>query len=161
MSAGIDYSGPNGTCNRGPTGIRFGILPVNCENLSDWFWEQVEPHYTPYCPHCGSELDDNWDGDECPHCGQEIDDGDQWPDEPDSNILVSEDETGFVDDSNDIWITDSKYYTHAQFCSPCAPGACYLSNPCEDGAKAYCLGPDWFNGNPPYPIYLVKNGEKL
>lgn len=31
----------------------------------------------------------------------------------------------------DIFISKSKFFTYAQFCSPCAPGACYLLNPLE------------------------------
>lgn len=61
----------------------------------------------------------------------------------------------------DIFILKSPYYTRAQFCSPCAPGACYLTNPCDDGEKAYCFGQDWFDDEYPcpYPIYRVSDNS--
>ena len=60
-----------------------------------------------------------------------------------------------------MWFTRSPYFTRAAFCSPCAPGACHLANPREDGERAYCPGPDWFDDeNPaPFPIYSVATGE--
>jgi len=55
----------------------------------------------------------------------------------------------------DIFVTDSKYYTMAAECSPCAPNAGYLQTP--GNLKTYCLGPDWFDEhNPmPYKIFTV------
>lgn len=61
----------------------------------------------------------------------------------------------------DVWVLKSPFYTHAQFCSPCAPGAGHLGNPCSDGPKTYCLGDDWFEGGKaPYPIYKVEDVEE-
>lgn len=190
---GIDYSGPFGTCNRdSDTGIRYGIIGANHESLSEWFWDSVESVYLPYCPHCYEQLDEDWDSELiqadavmdyeantpymkarkeydnpiCPHCHRVIEDGQQWPDcaEPDGNILQG-DEEGFVDSSNDIWVTKSPYFTYAQYCSPCAPGACHLENPLDEpneANKCYCLGPDWFDDNkPPYPVYSVETGERV
>ena len=58
----------------------------------------------------------------------------------------------------DVFILRSPYYTRARFCSPCAPGACYLMNPTDDGEKAYCFGHDWFeDGKAPYPVYRVSD----
>ncbi len=64
----------------------------------------------------------------------------------------------------DMFITESPFFTYAQFCSPCAPGACYLANPLEspvEANKCYCLGKDWFDEfNPcPYPVYSVATGQ--
>ncbi len=65
-------------------------------------------------------------------------------------------------DDSDIFILKSPYYTRAQFCSPCAPGACYLTNPCEDGERAYCFGHDWFDdGKAPYPVFLVADDSEV
>jgi hypothetical protein len=67
----------------------------------------------------------------------------------------------------DLWVLKSPYFTYAQFCSPCAPGACYLLNwlgqsSYNDNNKAYCLGHDWFeNGVAPYPIYDVVTGKEI
>lgn len=67
-----------------------------------------------------------------------------------------------TDSSGDLWCFESPYFTYAQFCSPCAPGACYLSNPLEspiDGNKCFCLGHDWFDDSKaPYPVYSVETG---
>ena len=63
-----------------------------------------------------------------------------------------------------LWVLESPYFTYAQFCSPCAPGACYLNSPLGEPAEAnkcYCLGHDWFNADSPcpYPVYSIKTGE--
>lgn len=63
---------------------------------------------------------------------------------------------------SDLMILTSPYFTHAQFCSPCVPGAGNLDNYCADGAKTYCLGHDWFEDNKaPYPVYSVETGEQV
>jgi hypothetical protein len=67
-------------------------------------------------------------------------------------------------DDSDIFVLESPFFTFAQFCSPCAPGACYLLNwlegdeNCETN-RAYCLGHDWFeDSKAPYPVYSVATG---
>jgi hypothetical protein len=63
-------------------------------------------------------------------------------------------------DNTELFVTKSPFYTFTQFCSPCAPGAGNLDNYCEDGARTYCLGHDWFeDGKAPYPVYSVATGE--
>ena len=65
-------------------------------------------------------------------------------------------------DDCDIFILKSPYYTRCQFCSPCAPGAGYLMNECEDGPKAYCFGHDWFDeGKAPYKVFRADNNEEV
>lgn len=157
----IDY-GRGLSCNRNPdTGIRYGILPSNCESLSDYYWESIESEYDPSCGHCGASLSEDWETegreayaeqgetDEevetrreeaesedmrlCPKCLREIPEGDEYPDEPSRQVIgESEEETGFVDSSGDWWVTDSPYYTFASPCSPCAPGAAYLASPLSE-----------------------------
>ena len=196
---GIDYSGLGGTCNRdAETGIRYGILSANTPELSEWFWESVESVYNPRCPKCGNDatpldklpdedLDDDtnaegWEKAQydciefgCESCEYLFGES-AYGDEPDGNVLQGEGIEGFVDSSNDIWVTKSEFYTYAQFCSPCAPGAGYLNNsfrpdedvtPLDDAycraaelagfPKVYCLGGDWFQGVAPYPIFSVKD----
>lgn len=69
---------------------------------------------------------------------------------------------GRVDAAGDLFLTKAPYYTHAQFCSPCAPGAGHLENPCPSGPKTYCLGRDWFEaGAAPYPVYAVDTNEEV
>ena len=180
---GIDYGMGQTNVDRS-TGIRYGVISANA-GLTEWFWEDVESVYLPSCPHCDNKLDDGWEDESdqynatqeaigngiateaeiddlcdpiCPHCYKAIEDGEQWPDcdEPAANVIDSDGVKGHVDDSNDVWVTESPFYTRAQFCSPCAPGAGYLGNPCDDGPKTYCLGHDWFEGGKaPYTVYRV------
>lgn len=62
---------------------------------------------------------------------------------------------------NDMVVIRSPYYTHAQFCSPCVPGACNLESPCDDGPKTYCLGHDFFDGRAPYRVFEVSTGNEV
>jgi len=163
MSAGIDYGA--GKTNIDPeTGIRFGVLPTNHPSLTEWLWESLEPCYSPSCPECGESLDDGWDDDgrACPSCGHDIEDGEEYPETPDYYALDDQcEESGFVSEDGELWILKSPYYTRARFCSPCAPGAGYLAEPDPDGVRTYCLGPDWYDGKPPYPIWRVGTDERI
>lgn len=80
---------------------------------------------------------------------------------------------------NDFMVIKSPFYTYAQFCSPCAPGAGNLDSPFKSSVgnpdwseelkleaekagfkKVYCLGRDWFDGGvSPYPIFSVETNE--
>ena len=96
----------------------------------------------------------------CESCAYLFGSESAYSDEPINNTLDDDEYQGNCDSYDDVWIFKSPYYTHAQFCSPCAPGAGYLANPCEDGPKTYCFGHDWFEGNvAPYPVRLVSTGE--
>lgn len=175
--AGIDYSGIGATCNRdSETGIRYGIIPMHA--LNEWAYESFEPDYgTPHCPKCGNDAIDSgddsipptdqredWDyhGNDfaCLDCKYTFWSDQAYGDEPIGNTLDDGEYQGNLDNSNDVWVFKSPYYTFAQFCSPCAPGAGYLANPCEDGPRTYCFGHDWFEDNKaPYPVYRVDTGE--
>lgn len=90
-----------------------------------------------------------------------------------SESAFSEEARGFYYDQNgykafqsgddpDIFVEMSPYYTLCAFCSPCAPGAGYLTDQRENGVKAYCFGHDWFeSGKAPYTVYDVKTGKKV
>lgn len=62
---------------------------------------------------------------------------------------------------NGIFILKSKYYTLCELCSPCAPGAGYITN--EGSYKAYCLPPSWFDeySKMPYKCFRVDNNEEV
>lgn len=63
---------------------------------------------------------------------------------------------------NDIMVLASPYYTNAQFCSPCFPGAGNLDTPVEDGPKTFCLGHKWFEDDAaPYPVYRVSDNALI
>ncbi len=80
---------------------------------------------------------------------------------PDDALSISYESDGYkITDclDNDLFVLGSPYYTYAQFCSPCVPGAGNLDSPTEPetGAKCYALGHDWFDGGKaPYRMWTV------
>lgn len=160
---GIDYG--MGTTNIDKeNGIRYGVIPQH-EVLQAWCDSSEGNYGQPDisdcdCPECGHndggqyEWGNNLCCEECGH-SWEI----EFPDfcEPISHYVDDgEYQAQCGGDDTDIFIIKSPYYTRAQFCSPCAPGACYLTNPCDEGERAYCFGHDWFEGGKaPYPVYRV------
>lgn len=171
MGEGIDYGRGQTNIDRA-TGIRYGVIPVNA--LGEWAMDEFEPDYGPArCPQCGGELaeyDDDAHGHypessdccdyACEPCERIVGSDRAFADEADSWGLTSGGYDAFVDCHNDAFVLKSPYYTHASFCSPCAPGACYLLDDCPGGAKAYCLGHEWFEGGrAPYPVYEVATGN--
>ena len=150
---GIDWGG--GACNvNKETGIRFGVIPVN--DLDPDFWN--EGSSADYgSPTCG--FDSGYASDAQP-IGYDLDDGEylahlDWGD-------------------SDVCVLKSPYYTHAQFCGQCTPGAGNLRTPVEGGPRTYCFGPDCFRPNGddeitgeyngkktscPYPVYRVADDE--
>lgn len=180
---GIDYG--LGRTNVSDTGIRFGVIQAN--HVGESWYDSSEPDYgEPTCPKCGNPaltIDkasetlnddlDTWD-----HAKYECDDyaclsckyifGSEsaFGDEPRAHVLDDgEYKAQQGGDDHDIFILKSPYFTYAQFCSPCAPGACYLENPIDDkdeNNRAYCFGHDWFeDGKAPYPVYSVATGELI
>lgn len=183
MHLGIDYG--RGITNRNmETDIRYGVIPSHA--LAEWIDEEMEPDYgEPHCPKCSNPAisgDIPEDLDEkiqpyknkkccadyyCKGCLIFFDSEDAYPEEPlgwnytgNSEIVATQ-----SGDDHDIFVTKSPYYTFAQFCSPCAPGACYLLNPVDpnEGNKAYCFPADMFDEeNPcPYPVYSVETNKCL
>ena len=158
---GIDY-GRGQTNVDADTGVRYGIIPLSA--LHECAIDDFEPQYSASCPECGAEVDDpddlyntDADGFICAECGHVASDSSvYWHDEPDCWTYDADGIQAHLDSYNDVWVTKSQHYTKAQFCSPCAPGACYLTNPCETGEKAYCLPADWFdNDTAPYTLHAV------
>jgi DNA-directed RNA polymerase subunit RPC12/RpoP len=176
VSAGIDYSGPGSTVNRDPeTGIRYGIISLH--KLGEFAPESFEAEYDARCPHCGTEVPDDTHFTAenrptnamhgyyavCLSCEKPFEEDDQYSDEASRNICDDGEVKASLDPDGDVWVFMSPYFTRAAFCSPCAPGACSLNSPCDDGERAYCLGPDWFDdlNRPPYPIYSAATGELI
>ena len=158
--SGIDYG--MGQTNIDPeTGIRYGVIPAQEVD----YWDE-EGSVEPTCPKCGSANLDREDTNRvkkgyhdylCNDCNEVFDDEQAYHEFPinwhldDGEYLAEQ-----ASDSVDIFVTKSPFYTHAQLCSPCAPGACYLLSPEDDGEKAYCFGHDWFEGEiAPYRVYRV------
>ena len=155
---GIDY-GLGKTNINTKTGIRFGIISVH--SLHNCVYEDFEADYgNPNCPECGDDVEESDQRDwYCPKCRKHWYSDHCYPEDPVSSTYDDGDLKMSLDNDNDVWVFQSPYYTLAQFCSPCAPGAGNLENFCpEGGAKTYCLGPDWFNDDkPPYTVYSVKD----
>lgn len=165
--AGLDY-GFGKTNIDVSNGIRYGVIPMH-EVMQMWA-DESETTYTPRCPICGNDLPETppegieVEGDDmyCPTCKKMVEHDDQTGEEPDSITYEEDGYSAFQDDHFDIMIVKSPYYTFAQYCSPCAPGAGYIMSPCESGPKTYCFGHDWFeNEIAPYPVYSVETGERV
>lgn len=171
MGHGIDYG--NGMTNVDfKTGIRYGVISQH-DVLQAWA-DSSEAYYGKpdrvECPECGEEFgvgggaaesSKDWgdtvvcENEECEH-EFEI----ELPDcaEPISFFLDDGEYKAECGDSGDIFIALSPYYTRAAYCSPCAPGACHLANPCDDGDKAFCFDHSWFeDGKAPYTVYKVSD----
>lgn len=164
--AGIDYSLGRSNIDS-KTGIHYGVISQH--SIMPEAAEDFEYDYgNPTCPKCGHEIksSDNYKRADkdfyCPKCRVSY-----W-----SDSVYSEQPLGWSYDrngyglrdclDNDIFVLVSPYYTFAQFCSPCVPGAGNLDNPCESGPKTFCLGHDWFEGGKaPYPVYSVETGKQI
>jgi hypothetical protein len=182
---GIDYAGPGSTVNRNPeTGLRYGIIPTNDvspDALEDIWNNGEDEDFIAYrdeahrilCEAIGGALDDYLSkGKICQVCDAAIEVIDEWLGDGYESTgdctRYSYESDGYklsTDSGGDLWIFDSPFYTRAQFCSPCAPGAGNLTNPCEDGPKTYCLGLGWFNEHNPCPytgeIFRVSDNSKV
>ena len=156
---GIDYG--RGMANMdGSTGIRFGV--IQHDKVGQAWWDESEGNYLYFCPKCETELRYEFP-DVCsdPECGYEIQDGDFDMLDP---ISFSYDQDGYAAeqgyDDPDIFILKSEFYTWCQYCSPCAPGAGYITSWTEPGVgiKAYCFDKSWFEDEKaPYPVYRVSD----
>ncbi len=173
---GIDYGLGTTNIDR-ESGIRYGVIPMN--DLSEWAHESFEDDYgNPSCPKCGDDVDEyddeahgeydqtkyGCDDYACETCERTYDSSECFGDEPIGSNLDADGYLAERHSDGDIFILRSPYFTYAQFCSPCAPGACYLSNPVdESGPKAYCFAADWFGKDRPcpYPIFSVATGESV
>jgi len=174
---GIDYS--LGQSNFDPkTGIHFGVIGMNSIMLEAS--EDFEPYYgEPHCPKCGNAaieateslmVENEWDNYSehgcrdfaCLGCEHYLDSSEVYPEES-QGFTYERDSYRLTDClDSDIFVLASPFYTRAQFCSPCVPGAGNLDNPCEDGPKTYALGHDWFeNGRAPYRVFRVEDDAEV
>lgn len=178
--AGIDYSPPGSTVNRdAETGIRYGMISqhsVMPEALDDvythgddlGYLESREKMKAAIVAAIESAIADyaEIDHDEACRMAGEIADSDlviMHDCDESGPFAYSEGELNIQTTSAcDLWVFKSPYFTHAQFCSPCVPGAGNLDTYCASGPKTYCLGHDWFEGGiAPYPVYDVATGEQV
>ena len=183
---GIDYGSISGANRDSENGIHYGVISQGSAGQA-WY-DSAEPDYgKPTCPKCGGDVvdscrieteEENESGEfvetftqlysngcedyACEDCKLYLDSSDCFGDEPmgwgfegDGYVL-----TDCLD--SDIFVIKSPFYTRAQFCSPCVPGAGNLDSPMGDGVQTYCLGHDWFEeGKAPYPVFSVATNEEV
>jgi hypothetical protein len=191
MGNGIDY-GMGTTNVDHSNGIRYGVINQNevlqawADSSEGYYGEPACPKcggdakdYNEACQDFeeAKAEDETGDDDErelealneyscadygCDDCGVYFGSDEAYGDEALSFFIDDEEYKASCGEDGDIFIVKSPYYTRAQFCSPCAPGACYLTNPTEEGEKAYCFGHDWFEDNrAPYPVFSVATDERI
>lgn len=178
---GIDYSLGQSNVDK-ETGIHYGMIAQNSLNpdaLEDVFrardlgYEQAEKELKDKLR---SALEDYYPdyksaSDKASRLDYAVDNAfdalDGWADNLESSgpYYYESEETLQTTDNGELWVFKSPYYTYAQFCSPCVPGAGNLDTPCEpdSGApKTYCLGADWFeDGKAPYRIWRVSDNSEV
>ena len=178
---GIDYGLGQNNIDR-ESGIHYGVISINSLNLDCVYDGSFDEDYgEPTCPECGNkavEYDDEKHGDypathpsyrsscadyACEQCGHYLSSDEVYSEEM---LGMSYDKDGYqlssAFDNTALFVTASPFYTFVQYCSPCAPGAGNLDNPCNDGPKTYCLGHDWFeDGKAPYPVYRVADDVEV
>lgn len=195
---GIDYS--HGQSNRdAETGIRFGVISqhsVRDDVIGDVYYGphsqdlafnghlmEVKNAITAALNEC-SVLRDAFRADDleriiesaCDEADEHI--GNAY--EGDTDPLYEHDGYKIVKClDNDLMILKSPWYTYAQFCSPCVPGAGNLNHPFDpmDASdisvyatqavaagfqKVFCLDHDWFEGSiAPYHVFCVETNEQV
>lgn len=181
--AGIDYGlGMSNTDKE--TGIRYGLIGQNAETLNHDATEDIfqfgknvsfETYVDEFKLKLRSAMEDyfsssKWSGEKKSKLDQAVDNAfdaveqdvsDNYQSDNDC-YLYEKDGYKIHTTESELWVTLSPFYTHAQFCSPCAPGAGNLDSPCADGPKTYCLGHDWFEDcKAPYPVYSVADGKEV
>ena len=197
--AGIDY-GLGRTNVDVATGIRYGV--ISSHTIGQFWYEEAEADYgDPTCPECGNtarSADTEPSTEEyeqykrgctdyaCDTCKHTFDS--QWA-FPDEAIGYSYTQDGYNLTScldSDVMVLKSEYFTYAQYCSPCVPGAgnldtelipeagqdpdrpivdvkAYHSAAEEAGyPRAYCLDHSWFEeGKAPYRVFRVSDGTEV
>lgn len=157
---GFDYGRGLTNIDR-KTSIRYGIIPAHL--VGDAWYSDSEPFYPPYpiCPNCGYEYRTKREPVKCPKCKNE--NFDMMFDDAEVPFIYRSDRYVLEQPAGDpdIWVFKSPFYTIAGYCSPCAPGAVYLTDTSPD-ARGYCLGHNWFEGGrAPYKVFSVKTGKEI
>ena len=181
--AGIDYGLGKSNINA-ETGIRYGVISQNSAELNPDAIEDIYQHgrdlsFEQYQQDIKDKLrsalsdyfsDVKW-GDKkeskldiaVNDCWEVIEENanDQYEGDG-SNMLYESDGYKIQTTETEFIILESPYFTRAQYCSPCFPGAGNLNTYCVDGPKTYCLGHDWFEGEKaPYPVFSVKGDGQI
>ncbi len=186
---GIDY-GLGRTNIDTKTGIRYGIISshsLNPDVIYDVMSDGAD-YGDAHCPKCGNDAIVSGD-DRIPPTNERLaieEQGGDWTYEgndyacldckytfpsdmafPDESIGWKYEQDGYALTDcldSDVFVILSPFYTYAQFCSPCVPGACSLDSPMDttDGIRSYCLGHDWFeNDRAPYRVFRVSDNSEV
>ena len=173
---GIDYG--NGLTNvNHDSGIRYGVIHHH-EVGQRWYEDSEGDYGEPTCGKCGNTAPSSNDADSdlaerewfdgkdfyCPTCEYCFWSDDAYSDEPRAHTFEDDEYSATQGgDDCDIFVLKSPYYTHAQYCSPCAPGAVYLMSETDtNGPRGYCFGHEWFEeGKAPYPVYKVEDDSEV
>jgi len=168
---GIDYSLGMANTDKA-TGIHYGVISAHA--LAHWIYDDAEEIYPEEveieCPECGHGfMTQNYgygDAQTCEACQHEFNLDSDMELDPIGFDYCPNDPTYSCEssgDDGDIFVCKSPYKTRARYCSPCAPGACYLADPCDDGDWAFCFGPEYFDADNamPYDCYSVATGELI
>ena len=165
--AGINYASGLNTNKNSETGIRYGVISQHSlmpEALDDIFTQGRDLSYEGYIEEINKNLRSvlsNYFSDwamkskDVPSnldCAVEnafnaISDDIGYQSDSPKMLYESQDYSIETCSDNDLIVTKSPYFTYAQFCSPCVPGAFNLDSPLEQEEsdnKCYCLGSDWF-----------------
>ncbi len=170
-----NYPGPGSLTNCNPeTGIRFGVIHTN--KLGEFAWDEItnngtDQDFEDYSQGIKDNLRDALkdtigkdalnEAVESAYEAVSYWTGDRYEQPGDcTRYHYSKDGLEFtVASDGDIFVLKSPVVTYAQFCSPCAPGACYLTSPLgqpyqTEANRCYCLPADWFDDDKaPYPIF--------
>ena len=153
--AGIDYSCGSGANQDNETGIRYGVIAIN--SLASHIWDDIENIYQSSCPHCYTDLPDEFSVDlanedlDCPFCGKLVTDESQWPEEPSGKAWKGDSDYQLEFTELYCFVTKAPVAIKATFCSPCMPGAGDLDSPNPDGILTYALDPSFFDEYSPMP----------
>lgn len=188
--AGLDYARGTATNRDAVTGIRYGVISqysVNPDAIEDIYSHGEDLSYKEAHAEAMREARTEWEN--AGNSAEDFDEDSASQDFADgyesdnglNDYLYERDGyklTGCL--SNDLFVIRSPFFTVAQFCSPCVPGAGNLDSPFEsvnnqeglDGVdylneaesagfpRVYCLGHDWFESNmAPYAVYSVETGK--
>lgn len=182
MNPGIDYGMGQANIDLA-SGIRFGVIPAHHVGQS-WYDASEAEYGDPTCPECGKvalasdapELEKHegaewFNGKDytCEDCEYCFWSDEAFGDEPSAHSYFDEGYQASQGTDGDIFVTMSPFYTYAPFCSPCAPGACYLPsavapNEVRIGGlpRVYCFGHEWFeDGIAPYRVFRVNGGTEV
>lgn len=174
--AGINYAGSTGANQDKATGIRYGVIAQNSlspEAVDEVFMNQRDLSFEAGIKEAKDALKsavedyvrDSRLADIVESLWAEVEQefSDSYQSDGDHDWLWEGD--GYVLSNclqSDIFVSKSPFFTYAQFCSPCVPGACNLDSPLADaveGNKCFCIGHDWFDDSKaPYPVFSVETG---